>query len=153
KDLSATGVHVDTIDGKLTLHGTVPNDAEKARAESAARKVDGVKLVKNLLQVVPPRAEQQVADSDDQSNARVEKALANDKRRDGSKIEVASVNKGVVLLEGDADSMTDYLEALNVTGKVAGVRSVESEVKSADRLTDAGTPSGAAPAARQAKAD
>ena len=39
------------------------------------------------------------------------------------------MNKGVVLLSGSADSMSDHLVALNVAGKVAGVRRVESEVK------------------------
>jgi hyperosmotically inducible protein len=33
--------------------------------------------------------------------------------------------------------MTDHLEALNVAGKVAGVRRVESEVEAPDRLADA----------------
>src|SRR6266849_1925539 len=52
-DVSVTAVHVDTIKGHVTLHGKVKSEGEKARAEVAVKKVDGVKSVKNLLQVVP----------------------------------------------------------------------------------------------------
>lgn len=139
-DLSATSVNVDTLDGKITLHGTVPTEAEKARAASVAKGIDGVTSVKNLLQVVPEKNENQVEAKDDQLEDRVEQALAADARLNGSEIEVASVNKGVVLLRGTADSMNDHLVALNVAGKVDGVRRVESEVKAEDRLGDAGEP-------------
>ena len=47
------------------------------------------------------------------------------------------MNNGVVLLSGKAASMTDHLEALNVAGKVPGVRRVESEIEAPDRLADA----------------
>jgi len=138
-DLTATGVNVDTIGGKVTLHGTVPAQADKTRAAAVAGGIDGVKSVNNVLQVVPAKNEEQVAAKDDQIKEQVTKALAGDQRLTGSEIEVGSVNKGVVLLEGKADSMSDHLEALNVAGKVAGVRRVESQVQAADRLTDAGT--------------
>lgn len=138
-DLSASGINVDTLDGQITLHGTVPSDAEKARAASVAKGIDGVTSVENLLQVVPAKNEERVEAKDEQIEQNVEQALAADKRLAGSDIEVASVNKGVVLLEGTADSMNDHLVALNVAGKVAGVRRVESQVKAEDRLADGNT--------------
>ena len=138
-DLSASGINVDTLDGTITLHGTVPTDAEKARAASVAKGIDGVTSVENLLQVVPAKNEERVEAKDEQIEQNVEQALAADKRLAGSDIDVASVNKGVVLLEGSADSMSDHLVALNVAGKVAGVRRVESQVKAEDRLGDAGS--------------
>jgi hyperosmotically inducible periplasmic protein len=51
--VSATAVNVDTVDGKITIHGKVGTAAEKTQAEQTIRKMDGVKDVKNLLQVVP----------------------------------------------------------------------------------------------------
>lgn len=69
----------------------------------------------------------------------MEKALASDAQLAGSDIDVASVNKGVVLLRGTADSMTDHLEALNVAGKVPGVRRVESEIQAPDQMSAGGT--------------
>lgn len=136
-DLTATGINVDTIDGKVTLHGTVPTEAEKTRAAGVAKGITGVASVNNLLQVVPARDENQIEANDDQIKDRVDAALAGDQRLAGSDIDVASVNKGVVLLSGKADSMSDHLEALNVAGRVPGVRRVESEIKAEDRLTDA----------------
>lgn len=137
-DLSASGINVDTIDGKITLHGSVPTEAEKARAASVAKGIDGVASVKNLLQVVPPKNEERVEAKDEQIEERVEQALSADPRLDGSSIDVASVNDGVVLLRGKADSMNDHLIALNVAGKVPGVRRVESEIRAENRLSDAG---------------
>jgi hyperosmotically inducible protein len=151
-DLAATGINVDTIDGKITLHGTVPSDAEKTRAASVAKGIDGVTFVNNLLQVVPAKSEERVEAKDDQIEDSVEKALAADKRLAGSDIDVASVNKGVVLLSGSADSMSDHLVALNVAGKVAGVRRVESNVKADDRLTDQSSDDGVAAQAGAAAA-
>lgn len=134
-DLSATKINVDTIDGKVTLHGSVPTDAEKTRAAGVAKGIAGVKSVNNLLQVVPAKREDRVEAKDDQLEDRVQQALAKDQRLDGSDIDVASVNDGVVLLKGKADSMSDHLEALNVAGKVPGVRRVESEIQSPDTLS------------------
>lgn len=136
-DLGASGVDVDTIDGKVTLHGSVATAAEKSRAESVAKGITGVRSVNNLLQVVPPKSEERVEAKDDQTEKRVEQALAGDRHLQGSDIDVASVNDGVVLLRGKADSMSDHLEALNVASKVPGVRRVESEIQAPDRLSAA----------------
>lgn len=136
-DLGATGIDVDTVGGKVTLHGTVATQAEKARAESVAKSVKGVQSVNNLLQVVPAKSEERVEAKDDQIEKRVDQALEGDQRLKGSDIDVASVNNGVVLLRGKAASMTDHLEALDVAGKVPGVRRVESEIEAPDRLADA----------------
>lgn len=136
-DLGATGIDVDTVGGKVTLHGTVATQSEKARAESVAKSVKGVQSVNNLLQVVPAKSEERVEAKDDQIEKRVDQALDDDQRLKGSDIDVASVNNGVVLLRGKAASMTDHLEALNVAGKVPGVRRVESEIEAPDRLADA----------------
>ena len=45
-------INVDTVNGRVTLHGRVRTADEKARAEDAVRNVDGVKGVRNILQVV-----------------------------------------------------------------------------------------------------
>lgn len=146
-DLGATGINVDTVDGKVTLHGSVATQAEKARAETVAKSIKGVQSVNNLLQVVPAKSEDRVEAKDDQIESRVEQALENDQRLKGSSIDVASVNNGVVLLRGKADSMSDHLEALNVAGKVPGVRRVESEVEAPDRLADTDDATGSVKAA------
>jgi len=135
--VSATEVNVDTIDGKVTLHGTVGTDAEKAKAETVARGIKGVRDVRNLLQVVAPRAQPKSQASDAQLSERVSTALKADPALANSSIKVQSVNAGVVLLSGDAKTLSDAYRAVNVASRVDGVRRVASEIKSPDEIADA----------------
>ena len=64
--VSASAVNVDSQEGAVTIHGKVKTEAEKGKAESVARQVEGVKDVKNLLQVVP-EADKKVVDATDDS--------------------------------------------------------------------------------------
>ncbi|MBV9303983.1 MAG: BON domain-containing protein [Acidobacteriaceae bacterium] len=48
-----TNIDVDVTDHDVTLRGTVSSDDQKQRAEDAARQVNGVSKVTNLLQVQP----------------------------------------------------------------------------------------------------
>src|ERR1043166_3208407 len=76
--VSGTAIHVDTILGKVTLHGKVPSSEAKAKAESIVKKIDGVREVRNLVQVVTPQNEKAVQLSDDALKQRIEKALQAD---------------------------------------------------------------------------
>jgi hyperosmotically inducible protein len=136
KDISSNTINVDTVDGMVTLHGQVTSADEKAKAEEEAKKIDGVKSVQNLLQVVPSRHEKAVKASDSQLKVRVAKALKNDRSLEDSSIAVESVNDGVVLLGGKADSASDHLRAIQVARAIPGVHHVETEVKSPDALAD-----------------
>jgi hyperosmotically inducible protein len=127
--VSTRALNVDTVNGVVTLHGQVPTDAQKTKAESVARGIDGVKQVKNLLQVVP-KSERTVVDrQDDQIKKDIEAAFKANKRITDSGISVASVNKGVVLLSGKTKSLEAYLESVQVADAVRGVRRVSSEVQ------------------------
>lgn len=134
----ANGINVGTVDGRVTLAGTVPSAEEKAKAkaEAEARKVSGVKDVRNLIRVVPAGQEKTVAASDAEIKDRATRALKDDPAVAGSKIAVQSVNGGVVLLGGTADGASAHLEALDRVRSVPGVRRVASEVQSPDRLAD-----------------
>ena len=55
--INGTAVSVDTVVGLITLYGNVRSPAEKVKAETVARKIDGVLGVRNLLQVVAPQQE------------------------------------------------------------------------------------------------
>ena len=50
-DLSAIKIDVDTKDGVVSLSGPAPSAAAKERAETIAKAVEGVKEVRNLLDV------------------------------------------------------------------------------------------------------
>jgi len=136
EDVSATAVRVDTTDGKVTLHGTVSSADEKARAERAARSVEGVRELRNLLQVVEKPRQESAAIADDALSAEVEKQLDADPALRDSKIAVKSANRGVVLLDGDARTLSAHLRALEVARAVPGVKRVASEIESPDTLAD-----------------
>jgi osmotically-inducible protein OsmY len=127
--LSTSDLNVDTVQGVVTLHGKVPTQSEKAKAEAEARRVDGVKDVKNLLQVVPDSTRKVVERADDQIKDAVVAAFKASKRVNDSGVTVQSVNKGVVLLAGRTGSLESHLEAVQVANAVAGVRRVASEVQ------------------------
>jgi len=129
-DVKASGINVDTVDGVVTIHGKVPNETSKQNAATAVRKLDGVKDVKNLLQVVPDSAKESVEVADDAVKDKVQAALKTDKTVDG--VQVASVNKGVVLLSGKADAVDKELKAIELAWKVPGVRQVRSEIKTTE---------------------
>ena len=50
--IQAAGIDVTAADGKVTLWGTTTTAAERRRAESVAKKVEGVSSVDNQLKVV-----------------------------------------------------------------------------------------------------
>src|SRR5438067_1832559 len=93
----STGVDVDSLDGRVVLHGNAETTAEREAAERVARTVSGVQQVRNLLRVVPTRKNHAVQDPDENITVRVKKAFAAERGLAGRGIEVASVNQGVVL--------------------------------------------------------
>ena len=122
---------VDTEDGTVTLHGKVGSQAAKERAGAEVEKLDGVKKVRNLLQVVPESAEKRVEEADDAIKDKVQTVLKSDPALDG--IKVASVNKGVVLLEGKTSNVNSELRAIERAWDVKGVQQVHSEIEAEPR--------------------
>ena len=135
--VSGTAIHVDTLLGRVTLHGKVPSAGEKSQAESVTQKVEGVQSVRNLLQVVAPQHVKAVQVADDVLKTRIENALRTDPSLQDSHVSVQSVNKGVVLLTGTAKTLSAHLRAVKVVAGVPGVQRVASEVQSPDTLADA----------------
>ena len=133
---SALGVNVDTVNGRVTLHGKVTSAQEKSEAESSVKNIEGVQSVRNLLQVVPADQSKNVNATDEQVKTDVEKALKNEPALSDSSIGVQSVNKGVVLLSGKANTLTDHLAAVEIAAAVPGVRDVATEIESPNALAD-----------------
>jgi hyperosmotically inducible periplasmic protein len=125
KDVPAMAIDVDTVHDVVTLSGKVQTEAAKTRAGEVAKGVEGVKEVKNIVQVVPESQEKVVEKADDEIQAAVKKALDADQTLKG--ISVKSVDKGVVLLAGKATTK-EALRAVQAAYKTAGVRSVSSEI-------------------------
>jgi osmotically-inducible protein OsmY len=133
-DVSAADLNVDTVNGVVTLHGKVATDGERNKAEQVTAKIEGVKSVKNLLQLVPNAKREIVDRADADVKDAVQSAFKANARVKDSGISVASVNKGVVLLAGKTKSLEAHLEAVQVAYAVKGVGRVATEVQ-----VDAGT--------------
>jgi hyperosmotically inducible protein len=129
-NVPAGPIDIDTNNGVVTLRGKVETEAEKAKAEEVARRVDGVKEVHNLLQVVPRSRKEDVKATDKEVKDRVEHTLKADKRFDD--IHVKSVDNGVVVLSGKA-TMAGALRAAETVRAIPGVRHVASEIEISDR--------------------
>jgi osmotically-inducible protein OsmY len=120
-------LNVDTNAGAITLHGKVASEEAKKKAETVASGIEGAKSVKNLLQVVAKPNRDAVEDADDVIKANVDKALdANAALKD---VEVASVNKGVVLLGGTVETLEAHVLAVDTASRVRGVRRVSTNIK------------------------
>src|SRR5262245_15331644 len=74
-NVSAADLNVDTVNGVVTLHGKVATEGEKTKAERVAAKIDGVKSVKNLLQIVPGSKREFVERSDTEIKDAVQAAF------------------------------------------------------------------------------
>ncbi|HTO55815.1 MAG TPA: BON domain-containing protein [Myxococcota bacterium] len=136
ENVPSTAINVDTVDGKVTLHGIVSTDSEKTRAEQVARQIEGVRTVNNLLQVVPSSRKEDVKIADAQLQKNVEAVLSRDAALSDSSIKIASVHDGVVLLSGNAKTLSAHRRALADARAVPGVKKVSSEIQSPDKLGD-----------------
>ena len=125
KDVPAMAIDVDTVHDVVTLSGKVETEAAKTRAGEVAKGVEGVKQVKNILQVVPESQEKVVEKADAEIKDAVHKAIDADQSLKG--ISVKAVDKGVVLLAGKATTK-QALRAVEAAHKTGGVRQVSSEI-------------------------
>lgn len=124
-------VKVDTKDGAVTLHGKVESQAVKDKATTIVRDIDGVKSVRNLVQVVPESRKKAVKAADHEIKASVEAALKANKRLDGIKVD--SVDNGVVLLSGKTTSLDLKLVAIETAYTCLGTRHVASKIETDEK--------------------
>ncbi|MDP3501195.1 MAG: BON domain-containing protein [Myxococcales bacterium] len=122
-------VHVDTVEGVVTISGMVPSALERVRLEKAVRTVGGVRDVTNRLRVVASAAPGPFTQSDQATHTAVERVLSADVPLRDSAILVKSVDQGVVLLGGTAHTLSDHLRAIMLADRVRGVERVASEVE------------------------
>jgi hyperosmotically inducible protein len=116
-------INVDARDGVVTLFGVVDSQAAKQQAEAEVRKVDGVRSVRNDLQVVPAAEQSMVSRADAELVTEIEQRIAARPELGDDSIDVA-VENGVAKLSGDVDGRRDRMAALTAARGVAGVRRV-----------------------------
>ena len=77
-------INVETTQGAMMIRGKVDSDAAKQAAEGIAKGTDGVKSVKNELQVVAPSKREAIDDKDEAITTRVKAQIAKDSYSDES---------------------------------------------------------------------
>jgi osmotically-inducible protein OsmY len=131
-----TSVNVETQKGTVFLRGKVDNDAAKSAAEEIAKGIDGVKSVKNELQVVPASEKKMVEAKDEDLTKQVKTRLQSDARL--KKVDVR-VDNGVVTLQGKVASIADSARASQLARGVPGVRAVKNDMTFDSAMDDPST--------------
>ena len=123
--VKGTQISVDTAKGVVHLRGKVDSAQAKSAASDVAQGVEGVKSVKNDLQVVTPEARQAVDANDKDIAKAVETRLGMD-----SQLKMVDVrtDAGVVTLTGQVATIDVSAKASEAARGVPGVKSVKNEL-------------------------
>src|SRR5262250_1692762 len=125
--VKGTQVHVETKGGTVMLRGKVDDAEAKTAAGEIAKGIDGVKSVKNELQVVAPSNRKAVDADDNQISKSIENRFKQDPQLKHAKID-AKVNAGVVTLTGEVKSIDTSARASELARGIPGVRSVKNDL-------------------------
>lgn len=110
-------VEIEVVQGRVTLHGTVPSLAQRAYAVQIAGAVPGVLSIRNEVDVRPPR----------RSDAAIERAVIERIRTlsdaTGSRTRV-TVRNQVVFLQGTYPTLASHDRVVAAVSELEGVRHV-----------------------------
>jgi len=123
--VKGTQVSVDTTKGLVHLRGKVDSAEAKSAASDIAQAVEGVKSVKNDLQVVAPTARKAVDASDSDISKAVVTRLSKDTQL--KKVDVRT-DAAVVTLTGQVPTIGASAKASEMARGVSGVKSVKNEL-------------------------
>jgi hyperosmotically inducible periplasmic protein len=120
-------IEVETTEGRVILRGKVDSDDAKRAAEGITAGLDGVKTVKNELQIVVPSTREAVEEKDEALTVRVKAYFAKDAHLKNADIDVQT-NAGVVSLTGEVRDIMTSAQASWVAWQVPGVKSVKNDL-------------------------
>jgi hyperosmotically inducible protein len=120
-------IEVETTQGVVMLRGKVDSDAAKHAAGDITKMLDGVKTVKNDLEVVAPSKREAVEEKDEAVTARVKEHFAKDAHLKKADIAVQT-NAGVVSLTGEVRDIMTSADASWTAWFVTGVKSVKNDL-------------------------
>jgi hyperosmotically inducible protein len=120
-------IDVATTKNVVMLRGKVDSDASKQAAEDITKMLDGVKTVKNDLQVVAPSKREAVEEKDEAITARVQKKIAKNTHLKKADIAVQT-NAGIVSLTGEVKDIMTSANASWTAWFVPGVKSVKNDL-------------------------
>ena len=110
--LSGSNIDVDVKNGMVTLQGTVPSEAARARAIASAKNNDGVKGVTDQLRIAPAMHDRGTIDkAQDKTANAAEKA--GDKTASGAKKTGRAIDDGWIKSKIYAQYMADWNTVLD----------------------------------------
>ena len=124
--INAAQIGVETQQGIVSLHGTVPSSDQRLRAEGLSRDVAGVRQVVNNLQVYP--GTHPIMPTDPMITATVKEKLTLDRFANLARVRV-DTNDGVVYLNGVVPSSDHKFRAEQVARDVNGVTQVVNNLQ------------------------
>jgi hyperosmotically inducible protein len=125
--VKGSDINVETAQGAMMIRGKVDSDAAKQAAEGIAKGIEGVKSVKNDLQVVAPAKREATDDKDEAITARVNEQISKDAHLKTAGIH-AQTNAGVVSLTGEVTDLMTSANASWSAWQVPGVKSVKNDL-------------------------
>jgi hyperosmotically inducible periplasmic protein len=121
-------IEVETTEGLVVLRGKVDSDEAKRAAEGITAGLDGVKTVKNELQIVALSIRDAVEEKDEAITARVKAHFAKDAHLKHADMDVQT-NAGVVSLTGEVRNLVTSAQASWTAWQVPGVKAVKNDLK------------------------
>jgi hyperosmotically inducible protein len=128
KRTKARRIKVETQNGVVTLRGKVASGEERVAAEEVTKGVDGVKSVRNTLEIVPEMKRKTLDARDDEITKSVRDRFAADEYLKGTSVRVRADN-GMVTLMGTVSTIKARERAAELARKVPGVRAVRNELQ------------------------
>ena len=120
-------ITVETTQGLVMIRGKVDTDEAKQAAEGIAKGIDGVKSVKNELQVVAPSKREAIDDKDEAITTRGKAQIAKDSTLMKASIHTQT-NAGVVSLSAEVQNVLTSAQASWTVWQVPGVKSVKNDL-------------------------
>jgi osmotically-inducible protein OsmY len=120
-------IDVETTNGQVMLRGKVDSETAKQAAEDIAKGLNGVKSVKNDLEIVAPSTREAVEEKDEAITARVQTQIAKDSDLKNADIAVQT-NAGIVSLTGEVSDIMTSANASWIAWQVPGVQSVKNDL-------------------------
>ena len=123
--LQADDIKIQSVNGVVTLTGTVSGETHKFLAREAVANLAGVKSVDNRLEV---KGEHPAENSDAWLMMKVKATLLFHQSVSGLKTEVTGVKDGIVTLRGEATSQAQKDLTSEYAKDVEGVKDVKNEM-------------------------
>jgi osmotically-inducible protein OsmY len=122
--LNAENIKIEVHNGEVTLFGTTESYPRLSYAQKAAKKVEGVKSIRNIIKVIIPSPDKK---SDDEIRKTVLNLIVWNSAIDANKVRI-TVKNGWVTLEGTVDLEYKLTKAELLTKDVTGVTGVTNRL-------------------------